>query len=93
MFLERVAMCATDQGALYHAMTVTSAILVYLSSSLFPDDINDSGLSIEMEVEVVVTMVMVVIVEVFELYIIVSNKKDMAKLTHGTRDVLTMPDR
>ena len=35
-----------------------------------------------MEVEVVVTimMVMVVVVEVFELYIIVSNKKDMKNL-------------
>ena len=54
---------------------------------------NDSVLSVEMEVEVVVTMVMVVVVEVFELYIIVSNKKDMEKLTtHGPRDVLTTLD-
>ena len=53
---------------------------------------NDSVLSIEMEVEVVVTMVMVVVVEVFKLYIIVSNKKDIKKLTHGPRDVLTTLD-
>ena len=45
-----------------------------------------------MEVEVVVTMVMVIVVEVFELYIIVSNKKDMEKLTHGPRDMLTTLD-
>ena len=38
MFAQGVAMCATDQGALYSAMTVTGAILVYLSSSLFPDE-------------------------------------------------------
>ena len=52
---------------------------------------NNSVLSIEMEVEVVVTMVMVVIMEVFELYIIVSNRKDMEKLTHGPRVVMLRP--